>query len=223
MADELTDKPGDPRDEGEYHGVVAGFDVGGRVGVGAVDDDEFVDGDVQRFVLGGGQNGGVGVRGGHDAGEALPLLEQALGHAQTLWNTEIQRALLVRTLDCATSLGKLDLAKSTYRRALEVTDAANNAHGVGWLLIHHSRLRRAYGNVPAAMAEAREGLRLMVEAGDPRGVFIANLRLAEALPAGGDSPGAATLLHTLLSTSDAASVPLLKAKADALLAQATPS
>ncbi|MEU4427388.1 hypothetical protein AB0F81_42755 [Actinoplanes sp. NPDC024001] len=57
----------------------------------------------------------------------------------------------------------------------------------------------------------------MVEAGDPRGVFIANLRLAEALLAGGDSPGAAALLRTLLDTSDAASVPLLKAKAEALL------
>jgi tetratricopeptide (TPR) repeat protein len=155
--------------------------------------------------------------------EALPLLEKALSHVRTLRNTEIQRALLVRTLDCAISVGKLDLAETMYARALEVIDAATNAHGLGWLLVHHSRLRRAYGDVPAAMADAREALRLMVEVGDPRGVFIANLRIAEALLAGGDSPGAASLLHTLLSTSDAASVPLLKIKAEALLAQTTAS
>jgi hypothetical protein len=112
--------------------------------------------------------------------EALPLLDRALAHAPTLWNTDIHRALLVRKLDCAISLGKLDLADSTYAQAREVIDAVNNAHGVGWLLIHHSRLGRARGDLPAAMADAREALRRMVEAGDPRGVFIANLRLAEA-------------------------------------------
>ncbi|MGN9914194.1 BTAD domain-containing putative transcriptional regulator [Phytohabitans sp. LJ34] len=155
--------------------------------------------------------------------EALPLLDQALGHVQALRNTDNHRALLVRKLDCAISLGKLDMAESTYALALEVTDAVNNAHGLGWLLVHHSRLRLAHGDIPAAMTEAREALRLMVQAGDPRGVFIANLRLAEALTAGGDAPGAVTLLRTLLSTSDAASVPLLKTRAEALLAQATPT
>jgi DNA-binding SARP family transcriptional activator/tetratricopeptide (TPR) repeat protein len=153
--------------------------------------------------------------------EALPLLEEALGHANELSNPDDIRAMLVRVLDCAISLGKLDLAEATYARALEVTDAASNAHGVGWLLVHHSRLQCANGDVPAAMAEAREALRLMVEVGDPRGVFLANMRLAEALLAGGDSPGAAAHLHTLLSTSDAACVPLLRAKAEAVLAQAT--
>ncbi|MDG4787768.1 BTAD domain-containing putative transcriptional regulator [Micromonospora sp. WMMD1102] len=152
--------------------------------------------------------------------EALPLLDRALAHAPTIWNTDSHRALLVRKLDCAISLGELDLADSTYAQAREVTDAVNNAHGLGWLLVHHSRLRRARGDFPAAMTEAREALRRMVEVGDPRGVFIANLRLAEALLAGGDSAGAAALLHTLLSTSDAASVPLLRARADALLKQA---
>jgi len=155
--------------------------------------------------------------------EALPLLDRALAHARTLRNTDSHRAVLVRKLDCAITLGKLELADSTYARAREVTDAVNNAHGVGWLLIHHSRLRRARGDIPAAMADAREALRRMVEAGDPRGVFIANLRLAEALLSGGDAPGAAALLQTLLSTSDVASVPLLRAKAEALLGQAIPS
>ncbi|MCW6004287.1 winged helix-turn-helix domain-containing protein [Micromonospora sp. CPCC 205371] len=152
--------------------------------------------------------------------EALPLLEAALDRARTLSDTEAQRILLVRTLDCAISLGKLDLAESTYEQALGVTDAVNNAHGLGWLLIHHSRLQCAHGDVPAAMTEAREALRLMTEVGDPRGVFIANLRLAEALLAGGNTPGAAARLRDLLSTSDVASVPLLSAKAEALLAQA---
>ena len=154
--------------------------------------------------------------------EALPLLDRALAHTQALWNTDSHRALLVRKLDCAISLGELDLADKTYAQAREVTDAVNNAHGLGWLLVHHSRLRRARGDLPAAMADAREALRRMVEAGDPRGVFIANLRLAEALLAGGDSPGAAALLRTLLSTSDVASVPLLKARAEALLSRALP-
>ncbi|GIG87934.1 SARP family transcriptional regulator [Plantactinospora endophytica] len=153
--------------------------------------------------------------------EALPLLDRALAHAHTIWNTDSHRALLVRKLDCAISLGKLDLADSTYAQAREVTDAVDNAHGLGWLLVHHSRLRRARGDLPAAMRDAREALRRMVEAGDPRGVFIANLRLAEALLTGGDSRGATAVLHTLLSTSDAASVPLLKAKAESLLSQAT--
>jgi DNA-binding SARP family transcriptional activator len=153
--------------------------------------------------------------------EALPLLEEALCHPRTLRNTETERALLVRILDCAITLGKLDLAEATYARALEVIDAATNAHGFGWLLVHHSRLRRAHGDVPAAMAEAREALRLMVEVGDPRGVFIANLRLAEAHLAGGDPLSAAGLVRTLLSTSDVASVPLLRAKAEALLTQAS--
>jgi hypothetical protein len=99
------------------------------------------------------------------------------------------------------ALGKLDLAESTYAQAVQVTNAETDAHGFGWLLLHHSRVQRAHGDIPAAMREAREGLRLMVEAGDPRGVFIANLRLAEVLLADGDSPGAATLLRDLLSTS----------------------
>ncbi|GAA3925721.1 AfsR/SARP family transcriptional regulator [Actinoplanes auranticolor] len=154
--------------------------------------------------------------------EALPLLDRALAHTQALWNTDSHRALLVRKLDCAISLGELDLADKTYAQAREVTDAVNNAHGLGWLLVHHSRLRRARGDLPAAMADAREALRRMVEAGDPRGVFIANLRLAEALLAGGDSPGAAALLRALMSTSDVASVPLLKDKAEALLSRAVP-
>ncbi|MGW4945324.1 BTAD domain-containing putative transcriptional regulator [Actinoplanes sp. NPDC004185] len=153
--------------------------------------------------------------------EALPLLERALAHTQALWNNDSHRALLVRKLDCAITLGRLDLADATYAQAREVTDAVNNAHGIGWLLVHHSRLRRARGDLPAAMREAREALRRMVEAGDPRGVFLANLRLAEALLAGGDSPGAAAVLRTLLSTSDVASVPLLRAKAEALLGQAS--
>ncbi|MEU8607254.1 BTAD domain-containing putative transcriptional regulator [Actinoplanes sp. NPDC048791] len=153
--------------------------------------------------------------------EALPLLERALAHTQALWNNDSHRALLVRKLDCAISLGKLDLADATFEQAREVTDAVNNAHGFGWLLVHHSRLRRARGDLPAAMSDAREALRRMVEAGDPRGVFLANLRLAEALLAGGDSPGATALMRTLLSTSDVASVPLLKAKAEALLKQAS--
>lgn len=126
-------------------------------------------------------------------------------------------------MDCAISLGKLDLAESTYAQAVEVTNAVSDAHGFGWLLIHHSRVQRAHGDIPAAMKEEREGLRLMVEAGDTRGVFIANLRLAEVLLADGDAPASATLLRDLLSTSDMASVPLLKARAEALLAQATPA
>jgi len=129
----------------------------------------------------------------------------------------------LRKLDCAVTLGKLDLADSTYAQARAVIDGVNNAHGVGWLLVHHSRLCLARGDQPAAMADAREALRHMVEAGDPRGVFLANLRLAEALLAGGDAPGAAALLQTLLSTSDVASVPLLKAKAEAVLGQAVAS
>ncbi|WP_203903126.1 AfsR/SARP family transcriptional regulator [Virgisporangium aliadipatigenens] len=155
--------------------------------------------------------------------EALPLLDQALEHTQALWNTDSHRALLVRKLDCAISLGRLDLADATYEQARAVTDAVNNAHGIGWLLVHHSRLRRLRGDLDAAASDAREALRRMVEAGDPRGVFIANLRLAEASLAGGDPDGAAALLRALLSTSDGASVPLLKAKAEALLAQAAPA
>lgn len=160
--------------------------------------------------------------GGRPA-DALPLLEGALGHARTLSSTDSQRALLLRTLDCAITLDKLDLAESTYTRALEVTSAASDAHGFGWLLIHHSRLQRAYGDLPAATADAREGLRIMVEAGDARGVFLANLRLAEVLLSDGDSTGAAALLRDMLSTSDMASVPLLRAKAEDLLSQAGPS
>jgi hypothetical protein len=68
---------------------------------------------------------------------------------------------------------------------------------------------------------SRSVTRLMVEAGDTRGVFIANLRLAEVLFAPAPAPASATLLRDLLSTSDMASVPLLKARAEALLAQAT--
>jgi hypothetical protein len=100
---------------------------------------------------------------------------------------------------------------------------ATTAHGVGWRLIHHSRLRRAHGDIPSAMAEAREALRLMAEVGDPRGVFIANLRVAEAVLADGDAPGATALLRPLLCTTEAASVPLLKTWAEALLAHATAS
>jgi tetratricopeptide (TPR) repeat protein len=159
------------------------------------------------------------VLGGRPA-EALPLLEEALDQVQTRGNTECRRALLLRTLDCAITLGKLDLAEATYARALEVTNATSDAHGFGWLLIHHSRLQREHGDLPAAMADAREGLRIMAEAGDPRGVFIANLRLAEVLLSGGDSTGATALLKDLLATSDMASVPLLRAKAEDLLEQA---
>ncbi|MEV6304059.1 BTAD domain-containing putative transcriptional regulator [Actinoplanes sp. NPDC051861] len=149
--------------------------------------------------------------------EALPLLDRALGHTRSLWNTDSHRALLVRKLDCAITLKDLDLAATTYTQARAVTDATDNAHGLGWLLIHHSRLQRLRGNLTAATADAHEALRHMVNAGDPRGIFLANLRLAEALLAAGDSPAAADLLHTLLTTSDAASVPLLRAKAEALL------
>jgi DNA-binding SARP family transcriptional activator/tetratricopeptide (TPR) repeat protein len=152
--------------------------------------------------------------------EALPLLDRALTHTQRLWNTDNHRALLVRKLDCAITLGEHDLADSTYARAREVTDEVENAHGLGWLLVHHSRLACARGDVSTAATDAHEALRRMIDAGDPRGVFIANLRLAEALLAGGDPAGAAALLRTQLSTPHAASVPLLKAKAEALLGQA---
>ncbi|MEU4427387.1 tetratricopeptide repeat protein [Actinoplanes sp. NPDC024001] len=57
--------------------------------------------------------------------EAVPLLDRALAHAETLWNTDSHRALLVRKLDCAISLGELKLADSTYAQARAVTDAVD--------------------------------------------------------------------------------------------------
>jgi DNA-binding SARP family transcriptional activator/tetratricopeptide (TPR) repeat protein len=149
--------------------------------------------------------------------DALPLLEKALAVARELGNTEAERTILVRITACAISLGDLATAETTYTQAHDLTDVSTNALGLAWLLMHHSRIHRAYGDHAAAIAEAQRARDLMAHAGDTRGVVTASLHLAEAQLEAGYTATATTLILATLSTLDTAAMPRLKARAEQLL------
>ena len=127
--------------------------------------------------------------------EALPLLDKALPITQARQNSDGHRAILMRIIRCTTHLGDLDRAERSYVEALALTDEVNNPIGVAWLLLHHSRVHSARGDLTAAIAEAAQARALLARAGDSRGFAAASLRLAEAHVQAGESADAITLLR----------------------------
>jgi DNA-binding SARP family transcriptional activator/tetratricopeptide (TPR) repeat protein len=152
--------------------------------------------------------------------DALPLLEKALTAVRELDNPEAERTILVRITDCAISLGDLEKAETTYAQARDLTDPRTNPLGLAWLLMHHSRIRRAHGDHDAAITEARDARRLMSQAGDTRGVATASLHLAEAHLEAGQAGAAIALVRTTLSSMDTDALPRLRIRAEALLDRA---
>lgn len=152
--------------------------------------------------------------------DAVPLLERALAAARELGSTEAQRTVLVRITVCAISLGDLKAAETAYAEAYDLTDTDTNTLGLAWLLMHHSRIRRAYGEHAAAIAEARQARELMAQAGDTRGVATASLYLTEAYLEAGDTGAAAALARATLSTMGDSALPRLQTRAELLLERA---
>ncbi len=152
-----------------------------------------------------------------EPGAALSIFEKALALTEKLGHTEAKRTILVRITDCAISLGDLHTAEATHAQANDLTDPNSNPLGFAWLLMHHSRIQRAYGDHVGAVTEAQQARDLMAHAGDTRGVTTASLHLAETKLHAGDTAGAATLALAALATNP---VPRLKARAERLLEQA---
>jgi|GEM_PF-2172588 len=123
-----------------------------------------------------------------------------LGYAQSL------------TGDVAGSQSSFEQACTLYRKLENNRMLAASLEGLGGTLLLH-------GNVQPALADLRDGLRIIRELGDPRRILFAQIALARGLTDAGQVEPAERLLRETLATKDAALTPDERRSAEFALAR----